>query len=125
MFEGFKVAKPFVINLNVMKKDIEIPKGCTKLQIDIEKGCMTVYYESKINDRLYDCPETGETEERPRIGDFAIFWNRGFKERACCANFCGMINGKYISSSNFTYDEAIKLRSYDQYLKLKGIHGED
>ena len=123
--QGFKAAKPFIINLNVMKKDIEIPKGCTKLQIDIEGGCMTVYYESKINDRMFDCPETGDTEERPGIGDFAIFWNKEFKDRAVCANLVEMKLGGYQASDKYVYDEAIKFRNYDQYLKVKGIYGED
>lgn len=108
-----------------MKKDIEIPKGCKKIQIDIENDYITVIYESKINDRLFDCPETGDTEERPGIGDFAIFWDHANKERACCANFCGKVNGKYIASDNFNYDEAVKFRNYDQYLKIRGIYGED
>ena len=108
-----------------MKKDIEIPKGCTKLQIDIEGGCMTVYNESKINDRLFDCPETGDTEERPGIGDFAIFWNKEFRDRAVCANLVEMKRSEYEASDKYVYDEAVKFRNYDQYLKVKGIYGED
>lgn len=79
-----------------MKKDIEIPKECKKIQIDIENDCITVIYESKINDRLFDCPETGDTEERPGIGDFAIFWNKEFRDRAVCANMVEMKRDEYV-----------------------------
>lgn len=121
----FKAENTFFNFKTMEKKEIHIPKGCNKINIDINEGVMLVFYESKINDRIFDCPETGEQEERPGIGDFAIFWNREFKNRVCCANFCGMINGKYISSNNFTYDEAIKFRDYEQFLKIRGIYAED
>ena len=109
----------------MIKKEIEIPKGCKKIIIDIENGSMTVLYESSINTRLFDCPETGETEERPGIGDFAIFWNKEFKDRAVCANMVGMKRGEYEASDKYVYDEAIRFRNYEQYLKVKGIYVED
>ena len=107
------------------KKDIEIPKGCNKIHIDIEGGNITVFYESKINDRLFDCLETGDEEERPGIGDFCIFWNRDSKDRACCANFVEKKGGEYVASDRYVYEEAIKFRNYEQYLKIKGIYVEE
>ena len=84
-----------------------------------------MYYESKINERLFDCPETGEQEERPGIGDFAIFWNKGFIDCAVCANMVGMKRGEYEASDKYVYNEAIKFRNYEQFLKVRGIYGED
>ena len=37
----------------------------------------------------------------------------------------GMKRGEYEASDKYVYDEAIKFRNYDQYLKIKGIYGED
>ena len=30
-----------------------------------------------------------------------------------------------MSSDKYVYEEAVKFRNYDQYLKIRGIYGED
>lgn len=107
------------------KKEISIPEGCKKIQISIEKGVMTVLYESNISQKVFECPETGETEERPGIGDFCIFWNRNFRSRAFCANFETMEGRCYKSSDGYRYEEAIKFRNYEQFLKVRGTYVEE
>ena len=108
-----------------MKKEIIIPDGCKKIQIEIEGNCLSVYYESNMNDRVFLCSETRGQEERPGVGDFAIFWNDNCKDRAVCANMSGKKGGKYVSSDGYVYDNAIKFRNYEQYLNVRGIYGED
>ena len=108
-----------------MKKDIVIPEGCKRIQIEIEDGRLTVYYDSNMNDRVFLCNETRAQEERPGIGDFAIFWNDNAKNRAICGNVVEKKKGKYLASDGYLYDNAIKFRNYEQYLNVRGIYGED
>lgn len=105
-----------------MKQDIEIPKGCRKIHIEVEDGKLTVFYGSRINSREFLCEETGELEERPGIGDFSIFWNHEERSCACCANYGTMVDGMYSSSQGIMYDEAIKFRDYQQFLQVRGIY---
>ena len=58
------------------RKDIEIPMGVKTISIYLEKKHMTVLYEDDTDDRLFDCPETGDTEERPSVGTSASFGTR-------------------------------------------------
>ena len=105
------------------KKEIKIPNGCKLIRIDVENGLMEVLYESAINEKYIDCVETGDSEERPSMGDFSIFWNRSNRNNAICAHFDGKnLKGLFRSSNGCVYDEAIKFRNYDQYLKVRGIY---
>lgn len=106
------------------RKEIQIPKGCKNIEVDIERGIVLMHFESETNERLFDCEETGDTEERPGMGDFSIFWNRDNRSSAFCANYVGMVNGEYISSRGACYEEAIKFRNYEQYLKVRDIYEE-
>lgn len=108
------------------RKDIEIPMGVKTISIYLEKKHMTVLYEDDTDDRLFDCPETGDTEERPSVGDFCIFWDEDSRDRALCANFDGMSpEGSYKSSEGCRYDEAIKFRNYEQYRRVRGIYEDE
>lgn len=108
-----------------MKKEIEIPKGCKKIIIEIDDERMLVTYSSGINDREFLCDETGEMEELPGIGDFAIFWGDNSREKAACMNLKGKIEPFYIASDGMPYPRAIKFRNYEQFLKVRGVYGED
>lgn len=105
-----------------MKKDITIPEGCKKVHIEIQEGLISVSYFSKINDRQFLCKETGEMEVRPGMGDFSIFWDKDRRDRACCANFCGMDGEKYRCSDDVSYDEAVRFRNYNQFLLIRGVY---
>lgn len=115
------------------RKDIEIPMGVKIISINLEKiisinlekKYMTVVYEDDTDDRLFDCPETGDTEERPSVGDFCIFWNEANRETACCANFVAIEDGKYKASDKYVYAEAIKFRNYEQYLRVRGLYEDE
>ena len=108
------------------KKEIKIPNGCKRIQIDVENGLMEVLYESAINEKYIDCEEKGDSEERPSIGDFSIFWDRSNRNNAICAHFDGKsMKGLFRSSDGCVYDEAIKFRNNDQYLRVRGIYDED
>ena len=105
--------------------DIEVPKGCRRVYVDVEEGKVIVSYCSQTNDREFFCEVTGEKEERPGIGDFAIFWNKDSRGKASCANFDRMNGDLFIASDGFGYDEAVKFRCYEQFLKVRGIYGEE
>lgn len=108
---------------------IKVPKGCTEIAVDLEDGKLIVSYGSSINSKEYLCKETGCLEEVPGVGDFAILWNDGSRSRAIVANIKqddsdGPFGG-WIASSNNHYDNAIKFRNYEQYLKIKGEYVEN
>ena len=125
MFLGLQGSEAFLFfKLKTMeKKEIQIPNGCKRIQIDIENGLMTVLYESAINEKYIDCEETGDSEERPSMGDFSIFWDRNNRNNAICAHFDGMSReGWFKSSYGRCFDEAIKFRNNEQYLSVRGIY---
>lgn len=108
-----------------MKKEIEIPKGCKKITIEVEDGKMIVSYSSSINSSEFLCEETGEVESLPSVGDFSIFWDNNEATFAIVANMFGKRpSGKWEASDNCVYDNAIKFRNYEQYLKVRGVYGE-
>ena len=108
-----------------MKKEIEIPKGCKKITIEVEDGKMIVSYSSSINSSEFLCEETGEMEERPKAGDFAVFWNNVNRKGAVVANVMYVGCEGFTANDNYHYDKAVKFRNYKQCLKIKGIYGED
>ena len=111
--------------LNIMKKEIEIPKGCKKITIEVEGERVIVSYSSSINDREFWCDETGEMEELPKVGDFAILWDSDRRDEAVVMN-CKTIKGRLWEGSNtLQYERAIKFRNYEQYLRVRGIYGEE
>lgn len=114
-----------------MKKEIEIPKGCKKITIEVVEGeRIIVTYSSNINNEIL-CKETGEMEELPKVGDFCIFWDDYKRDVAVCANLvrCDFVQNqplkRYIASTGNNFRNAIKFRNYEQYLRVKGIYGED
>lgn len=108
-----------------MKKEIEIPKGCKKITIEVEGERVIVSYSSSINDREFLCDETGEVEELPKVGDFAILWDASRRDEAVVMN-CKKIKGRLWEGSNtLHYEKAIKFRNYEQYLRVRGIYGEE
>lgn len=106
--------------------EIDVPKGCNKIYVDVEDGKVLITYEStKINGKEFYCKETGQLEEAPGIGDFAIFWSDGSRENAVCANLEERLEDDgFIASDGCDYDYAIKFRDYEQYLAVKGIYEE-
>lgn len=109
-----------------MKKEIEIPKGCKKITIEVEGEKVIVTYSSSINDREFLCEETGEVESLPSVGDFSIFWDNNEATFAIVANMIEKRpNEGWEASDNCVYDNAIKFRNYDQYIKVRGVYGED
>lgn len=126
---GFAISRKrngIFLKLNIMKKEIEIPKGCKKITIEVEGERVIVTYSSSINDREFLCDETGEVEELPKVGDFSIFWDNNEATFAIVANMSGKRpSGKWEASDNCIYDNAIKFRNYEQYLKVRGIYGEE
>ena len=108
---------------------IDVPKGCTKIFVELEDGKLIVTYGSTINSKVFFCKETGHMEEVPGVGDFAILWNSDSRNRAVVANIEQNVSdgpfGGWIASSNHHYDQALKFRNYEQYLKVKGEYGEN
>ena len=105
---------------------IDVPKGCTKIFVDVEDGCkVVVSYGSSINDKEFFCQETGEMEEKAGVGDFAIMWYNSRRHTAVVTNVDHYHGGRVIGTDGWVYDQAIKFRNYEQYLKVKGKYGED
>lgn len=104
---------------------IKVPKGCSEIYVDLEDNQVVVSYSSKINTGEVYCEETGEVEELPKKGDFAIFWVDEYRNNAACMNYDGQYGENHRASDGCNYDHAIKFRNYEQYLKIRGIYGED
>ena len=126
MLMDFKAAKSFFfIKANIMRKYVDIPKGCRKISVEVENEKIVVSFVSRVNDGEFYCDETGEYEERPKNGDFAIVWNKMGRDRACCLHIDKVMGGVYYGVDGFAYDEAVKFRDHDQYMAVRGIYGED
>ena len=108
-----------------MKKEIEIPKGCKKITIEVEGERVIVSYSSSINDREFLCEETGEMEELPKMGDFAVLWSDKKRNGAVVGNVMSVDREGFIGNDNYHYKKAIKFRNYEQYLRVRGIYGEE
>lgn len=107
-------------------KEIDVPRGCRKICIDVEDGNIVISYESGINSDEFYCEETGEVESRPSVGSFAIFWNKDARGKAIVANLESGIKFRplYMASDKNVYEAAIKFRDYKQYLKVRGYDVE-
>lgn len=105
-----------------MKKYVDIPKGCKRIRIDVDEERVTVSYLGSENVDAFYCEETDDEEERPKTGDFAVFWSKGERWAAVCANYVGKPGDEsYIASDGGCYDEAVRFRSYEQYLRVRGV----
>ena len=104
---------------------IKVPKGCSEIYVDLEDNRVVVSYSSKLNTGEVFCEETGEVEELPKKGDFAIFWQNDYPYAAVCMNYECEKGGLFVGSDLISYDNAVKFRNYEQYLKIRGIYGED
>ena len=105
--------------------EIDVPKGCDKIFVDLENGMLTVSYGSTTNKREVFNQYTRHLEELPGIGDLCIMWNDGARECAVIATVEGFAGGKYKANNNHEYGNAIKFRDHQQYLDIRGIYGED
>ena len=61
--------------------EIDVPKGCDKILVDIENGILSVTYGSGTNRREVFNQYTRHLEELPGIGDLCVMWND--RERDC------------------------------------------
>ena len=109
---------------NMRLTEIDVPEGCKKIYVDIEDGNVSVYFASKNEGNEFFCRETGQMEERPSVGDFAVFWNKEFNPLAVVANLNTPTGNGWMGSDGVLYDEAVKFRDYKQYLAIKGVYGE-
>lgn len=120
----------FHFKMKIMRlTTIKVPKGCTEIAVDLEDGKLVVSYGSSINEKEFFCKETGHMEEIPGVGDFAILWNDIARGGAIVANIKRNISEGHskcwVASNFYDYDNAIKFRNYEQYLKIKGEYAED
>lgn len=109
--------------------EINVPKGCTKVYVDIgSDGRIVVSYDSEVNIQEFFCKETGRVEEVPKIGDFSVLWLTDNPAGAVVCNLKKIeteYQECYTGSDGGEYENAIKFRDYEQYLKVKGCYGED
>jgi hypothetical protein len=105
--------------------EIDVPKGCDKIYVDVESGVLVVSYGSGINKREVYNQYTRHSEELPGMGDLSVMWNDGARECAVIATVEGFAGEKYKANNNHEYRNADKFRDHQQYLDIRGIYGED
>ena len=104
--------------------EIEVPKGCSKLYVDLEDGKLVISYGSKANEVQVYCNETQRYETRPQIGEFSILWDNNSRNEAICACFNGKDKNGYLGSDGGRYDNAVRFRCNKQYLEIRGRYEE-
>lgn len=105
--------------------EIDVPKGCSKIYVDIEDGKLVISYGSKANEVQVYCNETQRHEDLPGMGDFAVFWDNKSRNHAICASLAERTeDGEFVTSDDVTYDNAVKFRDLKQYLEIRGIYEE-
>lgn len=105
--------------------EINVPKGCDKIYVEVLDGALFVTYGSGINKREVYNQYTQHCEELPGMGDLSVMWNDGARECAVIATMEGFVGEKYKANNNHEYGNAIKFRDHQQYLDIRGIYGED
>lgn len=104
--------------------EIDVPKGCDKIFVELENGMLTVSYGSRTNKREVFNQYTKQLEELPGIGDFSIFWNSVARHMAVIGTLECKEEGRFKGNDRYLYENAIKFRDYEQYLKIRGIYAE-
>lgn len=99
--------------------EIEIPEGSRHLQICQEVNGPIIMIFPEEQSKVFMCRETGQEEEYPKEGDFAILWKNWQPEKAIVAEVENIISGIYFAGANEEYDCAVKFRDYEQYRKIK------
>lgn len=98
---------------------IDIPEGSRCLAISQEDdGAILLTFKDEAK-RVFLCHETGQEEEYPNEGDFAILWKNWQPDKAIVAEVENIISDIYFAGSNEEYDRAVKFRGYEQYRKIK------
>ena len=66
------------------------------------------------------CPETGEVEEKPILGDLAILWGSHKRRGEAIISYVEEtdVAEGYLSNNTFWYRNAIRFRSEAQYRKI-------
>ena len=105
--------------------EIDVPKGCDKIYVDVEDGVLMVQYASEINRRDVYNQYTHRKEELPGFGDLSVMWNDGARESAVIATVELYEGKRFKANNNHVYDNAVKFRDHQQYLDIRGIYGED
>lgn len=114
------------LNRNGMRiAEIDVPKGCDKIFVDLENGLLAVTYGSSINSREVFNQYTKQLEELPGFGDLSVMWNDGARESAVIATVELYEGKRFKANNNHVYDNAVKFRDHQQYLDIRGIYGED
>ena len=126
MLFRFKVAKWIYFKNKIMRiAEIDVPKGCDKIFVDLENGMLTVSYGSTTNKREVFNQYTRHLEELPGIGDLCILWNDEARDCAIIGTLENKTGDLYKGNNKSEYVNAVKFRDYQQYLDIRGIYGED
>ena len=105
--------------------EIDVPKGCDKIFVDLENGMLTVSYGSTTNKREVFNQYTRHLEELPGIGDLCIMWNDENRDEAIIGTLEQKAGVLYIGNNSYEYKNAVKFRDQQQYLDIRGIYDED
>ena len=114
------------INRNNMRiAEIDVPKGCDRIFVDLENGMLTVSYGLTTNKREVFNQYTRHLEELPGIGDLCILWNDEARDCAIIGTLENKTGDLYKGNNKSEYVNAVKFRDHQQYLDIRGIYGED
>ena len=105
--------------------EIDVPKGCDTIFVELENGMLTVSYGSRTNKREVFNQYTRHLEELPGIGDLCIMWNDENRDEAIIGTLEQKAGVLYIGNNSYEYKNAVKFRDQQQYLDIRGIYDED
>lgn len=126
MFLSVRSRSGVQINRNNMRiAEIDVPKGCDRIFVDLENGMLTVSYGSTTNKREVFNQYTRHLEELAGIGDLCILWNDEARDCAIIGTLENKTGDLYKGNNKSEYVNAVKFRDYQQYLDVRGIYGED
>ena len=111
--------------MNMRIATIKVPEGCKEIFVDLEEGALMVSYGSTINQREVYNQFTKQLEELPGVGDFSVFWSNGARHMAVIGSLECKVGDKFKANDKNEYENAVKFRDYEQYMKIRGIYAEE
>ncbi|MEG0157298.1 MAG: hypothetical protein RR661_06580 [Anaerovoracaceae bacterium] len=116
------------------KEKFPLPSGCQSVEIEFDYANKI----SKIAFSGYNPSEkyfaiTSHVEETPQEGDLSILWDDGYPGLAVIAYLktleTGLSKMEYTAANDTVYENAIRFRNEEQYLKVLGkwqenLHGQ-
>ena len=102
-----------------------IPPESKYVSVTTERDRLVLIFEPE-NPRTFFCQETDHLEETPNIGHLAILWNANYRESIVSyVADTDFKDGSYQAKNGEWYDNAIRFRSVEQYMKILKFNVEE